>query len=258
MTKTDNTPTAYTAALVTGGARRLGRAMALGLAKRGINIAVHYSGSAAEAETTAEEIRAYGVKAVTLQANLLDAGQTKHLVQRACDGLDQNLNVLINSASIFKYDSLKSSTQETWDMNIDSNLRAPFVLTQEFARQAPKATRQDNGEMIANACIVNMIDQRVKKLTSEYMSYTIGKMGLWAFTQTSARALGPHIRVNGIGPGSTMQGAEQSDAQFMEHRLGSVLQRGANPEDIVRTMIFLLDSPAFTGQLLCIDGGQHL
>lgn len=258
MINIDTSSIPYSAALVTGGARRLGKAMALGLAKRGINIAVHYSGSVVEAEATAEEIRALGVKAVTLQANLLDADQTKNLVQRASDGLGQNLDVLINSASIFKYDSLKSSTQETWDMNIDSNLRAPFVLTQEFARQVPKATRQDNGEMIANACIVNMIDQRVKKLTSEYMSYTIGKMGLWAFTQTSARSLGPNIRVNGIGPGSTMQGAEQSDEQFLEHRLGSVLQRGANPEDIVRTMNFLLDSPAFTGQLLCIDGGQHL
>lgn len=258
MIEIDNTPTTYSAALITGSARRLGREMALGLAKRGINIAVHYSGSAVEAEVTAEEIRGYGVKAITLQANLLDPEQTKNLVQRANDGLGQNLDVLINSASIFKYDSLKNSTQETWDMNIDSNLRAPFVLTQEFARQVPKATRQDNGEMIANACIINMIDQRVKKLTSEYMSYTIGKMGLWAFTQTSARALGPNIRVNGIGPGSTMQGAEQSDEQFLEHRLGSVLQRGANPEDIVRTVNFLLDSPAFTGQLLCIDGGQHL
>jgi NAD(P)-dependent dehydrogenase (short-subunit alcohol dehydrogenase family) len=103
-----------------------------------------------------------------------------------------------------------------------------------------------------------MIDQRVRKLTKEYMTYTIGKMGLWAFTQTSARALGPHIRVNGIGPGSTLQGAEQSDAQFLEHRQGAPLQRGANAEDIVQAMNFLLDAPAFTGQLLCVDGGQHL
>ncbi len=248
----------YKAALVTGAAARLGRAMALGLAKRGIDIALHYNSNATEAEKTAAEIRSLGVNCATLQANLLDQEQTQNLVQRARDGLGQDLDVLINSASVFKYDSIKSATQTSWDMNIDSNLRAPFVLTQEFARQAPQATLDANGEKRANACIVNMIDQRVRKLTSEYMTYTIGKMGLWAFTQTSARALGPHIRVNGIGPGSTMQGAEQSDAQFEQHRQGSPLQRGANPEDIVQAMNFLLDAPAFTGQLLCIDGGQHL
>jgi NAD(P)-dependent dehydrogenase (short-subunit alcohol dehydrogenase family) len=243
---------------VTGAAARLGRAMAIGLAKRGANVALHYNSNVDEAEKTAAEIRALGVKCVTLQANLLDHDQTQNLVQRARDGLGQDLDVLINCASVFKYDSIKSATQTSWDMNIDSNLRAPFVLTQEFARQAPPATLQANGEKRANACIVNMIDQRVRKLTAEYMTYTIGKMGLWAFTQTSARALGPDVRVNGIGPGSTMQGAEQSDEQFLEHRQGSPLQRGANPEDIVQAMNFLLDAPAFTGQLLCIDGGQHL
>ena len=248
----------YTAALVTGAAARLGRAMALGLAKRGVDVALHYNSNATKADKTAEEIRALGVNCVTLQANLLDPDQTQNLVQRARDGLGKDLDVLINCASVFKYDSIKSATQTSWDMNIDSNLRAPFVLTQEFARQAPAATVEANGEKRANACIVNMIDQRVRKLTSEYMTYTIGKMGLWAFTQTSARALGPHVRVNGIGPGSTMQGAEQSDEQFEQHRQGSPLQRGANPEDIVQAMNFLLDAPAFTGQLLCIDGGQHL
>jgi NAD(P)-dependent dehydrogenase (short-subunit alcohol dehydrogenase family) len=248
----------YKAALVTGAAARLGRAMALGLAERGVDIALHYNSNIAEAEKTAQEIRSLGVKCVTLQADLLVYDQTHKLVQRAREGLGQDLDVLINCASVFKYDSIKSATQTSWDMNIDSNLRAPFVLTQEFARQVPPASVQANGEKRANACIVNMIDQRVRKLTAEYMTYTIGKMGLWAFTQTSARALGPNIRVNGIGPGSTMQGAEQSDEQFSQHRQGSPLQRGADPEDIVQAMNFLLDAPAFTGQLLCIDGGQHL
>jgi NAD(P)-dependent dehydrogenase (short-subunit alcohol dehydrogenase family) len=247
----------YQAALVTGAAARLGRAMALGLAKRGVNIALHYNSNAVEAANTAADIRALGVRCVTLQADLLDYNQTQNLVQRARDGLGQDLDVLINAASVFKYDSLKSASRKSWDMNVDSNLRAPFVLTQEFAKQAPPATRQADGEMRANACIINMIDQRVRKLTAEYMTYTIGKMGLWAFTQTSARALGPHIRVNGIGPGSTLQGAEQSNEQFTQHRLGSPLQRGANVEDIVQAMNFLLDAKAFTGQLLCIDGGQH-
>ena len=248
----------YSAALVTGAARRLGREMALGLARRGINIALHYHSNAEAAADTAEDIRALGVKCVTLKANLLDEDETQGLIARAREALGQDLDVLINSASVFKYDTIKSASKVSWDMNIDSNLRAPFILSQQFAEQAPAASRQSDGEMCANACIVNMIDQRVRKLTKEYMTYTIGKMGLWAFTQTSARALGPHVRVNGIGPGSTMQGAEQSDAQFREHRQGAPLQRGANPEDIVQAMNFLLDAHSFTGQLLCVDGGMHL
>ena len=254
----ENLRTSYSAALVTGAARRLGREMALGLARRGVDIALHYHSNAGEAEKTAVDIRAHGVKCVTLQANLLDEDETQGLVDRAREGLGRDLDVLINSASVFKYDSIKSASKTSWDMNLDSNLRAPFVLSQNFAAQAPTATQQADGEMSANACIINMIDQRVRKLTKEYMTYTIGKMGLWAFTQTSARALGPHVRVNGIGPGSTMQGAEQSDEQFREHRQGAPLQRGANPEDIVHAMNFLLDARTFTGQMLCIDGGMHL
>ncbi|MFK7876034.1 MAG: SDR family NAD(P)-dependent oxidoreductase, partial [Paracoccaceae bacterium] len=196
----------YCAALVTGAAARLGRAMALGLAARGIDIALHYNSNKNEAEKTAEDIRALGVTCVTLQANLLDHAQTDQLVDRARDGLGQDLDVLVNCASVFKYDTLKSASAESWDRNIDSNLRAPFVLTQHFAKQAPRATQQANGEMRANACVVNMIDQKVRKLTEHYVTYTLAKAGLWTFTQTSARALGPHIRVNGIGPGSTLQG----------------------------------------------------
>jgi NAD(P)-dependent dehydrogenase (short-subunit alcohol dehydrogenase family) len=248
----------YSAALVTGAARRLGREMALGLARRGINVALHYNSNDAEAEVTAQDIRALGVKCVTLQANLLDEAETQGLVARARAGLGQDLDVLINSASVFKFDTSDTASKASWDLHLDSNLRAPFVLSQQFAEQAPRAMTQPDGEQCAQACIVNMIDQRVRKLTKNYMTYTIGKMGLWAFTQTSARALGPHVRVNGIGPGSTMQGAEQSDEQFREHRQGAPLQRGANAEDIVQAMNFLLDARAFTGQLLCIDGGMHL
>lgn len=127
----------YSAALVTGAAARLGRAMALGLAKRGVDVALHYNSNATEADKSAADIRALGVNCVTLQANLLDPDQTQNLVQRARDGLGKDLDILINCASVFKYDSIKSATQTSWDMNIDSNLRAPFVLTQEFARQAP-------------------------------------------------------------------------------------------------------------------------
>jgi NAD(P)-dependent dehydrogenase (short-subunit alcohol dehydrogenase family) len=246
------------AALVTGGANRLGRAMAIGLAKRGYDVALHYAGSSEAAAETAAEIHALGVNATTLQADLTDEAQSSGLIAKAAQALGSPLSVLINNASIFEYDTLETATREGWDRHMESNLRAPFVLTQEFAAQAPKAVPDDRNEPVARACVINMIDQRVRKLTPEFMSYTIAKMGLWAFTQTAARALAPDIRVNAIGPGPTLQGARQSDQHFAHQRVNTVLKRGSNPQDIVAAMGFILDAPALTGQLLCIDGGQHL
>lgn len=244
-------------ALVTGGARRLGRAMALYLAGRGYDVAIHYASSADEAETAAAEGRALGVKAVTLRADILIEDEVRSLVPAAAKALGGPLTVLVNNASIFEYDNIRNGTRESWDRHIESNLRAPVALTQDFAAQAPKATTE-NGEALAHALVVNMLDQRVRKLTPEFMSYTIAKMGLWAFTQTAARALGPHIRVNAIGPGTTLKGAKQSEEQFHAQRAASILARGANAEDICAALGYLLDARAVTGQLICVDGGQHL
>lgn len=248
----------YKAALVTGAAVRLGRAMALGLARRGTAVAVHYAGSSEAADATVAELQAQGVMAEALQADLLDEAQMTGLVDRAADALGQPLDVLINNASIFEHDMIETATKESWDRHINSNLRAPFVLTQEFAAQVPDAPLDEAGEPLAQAAIINMVDQRVRKLTPEFMTYTIAKMGLWAFTQTSARALAPRIRVNAIGPGPTMQGHRQSAEHFAAQRAATVLKRGANPEAIVKAMDYFLDAPAVTGQLICVDGGQHL
>ncbi|MCW3780464.1 SDR family oxidoreductase [Defluviimonas salinarum] len=245
-------------ALVTGAAHRLGRAMALYLAGRGHDLAIHYASSAESAEALADEARALGVKAVPLRADLLIEAETRALVGRAAEALGGPLTVLVNNASIFEYDNIRTATRQSWDRHIESNLRAPVALTQDFAAQAPKALRDADGELRAQAMVINMLDQRVRKLTPEFMSYTIAKMGLWAFTQTAARALAPDIRVNAIGPGSTLQGAKQTEAQFRAQRAGSILARGANPEDICAALGYFLDAPAVTGQLLCADGGQHL
>jgi len=246
------------AALVTGAAKRLGRSMALELAKAGHDVAVHYAGSEAEAEATAADIRALGRKAVTLQADLLDDAQTEPLIAQAANGLEQPVTVLVNNASIFEYDNLATATRESWDRHIGSNLRAPFVLTQALAAQMPQAPMDENNEPQAKGLVVNMIDQRVRKLTPEFMTYTIAKMGLWAFTQTSAQALAPHIRVNAIGPGPTMQGARQSAEHFAKQRQSTILERGADPEGICAALRYLLDARSVTGQLICVDGGQHL
>lgn len=245
------------AALVTGGARRLGREMALYLAGRGHDVAIHYASSDVEAEAVAAEARALGVQAVTVQADLLDEAQTATLVVRAAAALGHPLTVLVNNASIFEYDTIHTATRTSWDRHIESNLRAPFVLTQAFAAQAPKAAHH-GGEPVARALVVNLIDQRVLKLTPELMTYTLAKMGLWALTRTAAQALAPDIRVNAIGPGPTLQGARQSAEHFARQRAATVLQRGADPEGICAALGYFLDAPAVTGQMLCVDGGQHL
>ncbi|MGI3185180.1 SDR family oxidoreductase [Nioella aestuarii] len=245
-------------ALVTGGAKRLGRAMALALAEAGHDVAIHYAGSTDEAETTVADIRALGRRAVALQADLLNEDQTQALFPRVVEALGQPVTVLVNNASVFEYDNIQSMTRTSWDRHIESNLRAPMVLTQALAAQMPPAEPDENGEPQARGLVVNMVDQRVQKLTPEFMSYTIAKMGLWAFTRTAAQALAPNVRVNAIGPGPTMQGARQSDSHFARQRKATVLSRGADAEGIVQALLYFLHARSVTGQLICVDGGQHL
>ena len=246
-------------ALVTGAGKRLGRAMALYLAERGHDIVVHYNSSADEAEAVAEECRALGRKAVTVQADLIVEDDMQGLVAAAAEAIGGPLTVLVNSASIFEHDTIRTATRDSWDRHLESNLRAPFVLTQTFAEQAPEPVIGGHwNEPTARALVVNMIDMRVRKLTPEFMTYTIAKMGLWAFTRTAAQALAPKVRVNAIGPGPTMQGARQSDTHFANQRAATIMNRGADPSDITHALGYFLDAPAVTGQLLCIDGGQHL
>lgn len=245
-------------ALVTGAGKRLGRAMALCLAREGHDVAVHYATSRDAAEAVADEIRELGQQAVALQADLLEEEQTHALLGRAVEGLGGPITVLVNNASIFEFDNLRTATRESWDRHIGSNLRAPFILTQALAAQIPDPLSDERGENLAQGLVVNMVDQRVRKLTPEFMTYTIAKMGLWAFTQTAAQALAPRIRVNAIAPGPTMIGARQTQEHFDRQRAATILKRGSNPEDITRALHYLLIAPAVTGQLLCVDGGQHL
>ena len=245
-------------ALVTGAGKRLGRAMALYLADRGFDLAVHYSASKPEAEEVGALIRSKGRRAVVLQADLLDEAATQRLIPEAMHALGGPVTCLINNASIFEYDSIASATRTSWDRHFESNLRAPFVLTQAMAAAIPDAAQDEAGEPLSQGLVINMIDQRVRKLTPEFMTYTLAKMGLWALTQTSAQALAPRVRVNAIGPGPTLQGARQSDRHFADQRAATILGRGANPADITAALGYFLDAPAVTGQLSCVDGGQHL
>lgn len=246
------------AALVTGAGDRLGRAMAVRLGALGYKVAVHYASSDAGAQETVRLIEVGGGQAVAMKADLLDMDAAEALVGQASEALGAPLTCLINNASIFEHDTIETATRDSWDRHMGSNLQAPFLLTQQFARQAPEAGIEENGEPRARANVINMLDQRVRKLTPEFMTYTLAKMGLWAFTQTAARALTPHVRVNGIGPGPTLRGGRQSEEHFAKQRASTISGRGSNPQDIVAAMDFILAAPALTGQLLCIDGGQHL
>ncbi|WP_170469211.1 SDR family oxidoreductase [Ruegeria arenilitoris] len=245
-------------ALVTGAGIRLGRAMALYLAQRGYDVAVHYATSEQPASETVAEVQALGGKAVALQADLLDEAQVQALLPRAAEALGGPITCLVNNASIFEYDNIHTATRQSWDRHLDSNLRAPFVLTQAMAEQGLKPDTDEAGEPVATGLIVNLVDMRVRKLTPEFITYTIAKMGLWALTRTAAQALTPAIRVNAIGPGPTMQGHRQSEEHFKTQRANTVLERGSNPSDITAALGYFLDAHAVTGQLLCVDGGQHL
>ncbi len=245
-------------ALVTGAAARLGRAMALHLAERGHDVAVHYATSDRAAATLVEEIRAIGRQAVALGADLLVESQVAPLIPRAAGALGGPVTLLVNNASIFEYDTITSATRASWDRHLESNLRAPFVLMQALAAQAPDPVPDATGEPVAQALIVNMIDQRVWKLTPEFMTYTIAKSALWTLTRTAAQALAPRVRVNAIGPGPTLRGARQTEGHFARQRAATVLERGADPADICAALSYLVDARAVTGQMIAVDGGQHL
>ena len=244
-------------ALVTGAARRIGRAMALDLAAQGHDVAVHYHGSAEAAEATVAGILALGRRAVALRADLLDEAEVQGLLPRAAEALGP-VTVLVNNASIFEHDTLASATREGWDRHLGSNLRAPFVLTQALAAQVPDPVEDAAGEPVAQGLVVNMIDQRVLKPTPEFMTYTIAKMALWAFTRTAAQGLAPRVRVNAIGPGPTLQGARQSPDHFARQRAATILGRGADAGGICEALRYFIGARAVTGQLICVDGGQHL
>ena len=234
--------------LVTGGAKRLGRAIVLDLARHGYDIALHYNSSEKEARATAADAGTAGVKVVLLKADLSRESETATLVDRAVAELGP-LTGLVNSASVFENDAWYSVSRESWDHHLETNLRAPFVLSQAFARQVPRD---------GVGAIVNIIDQRVLKPTPQFLSYSLSKAGLKWLTTTLAQALAPKVRVNAVGPGPTMINARQSQADFARQREATVLGRGAEPQDVCDAVRYLLEASAVTGQMIAVDGGQHL
>lgn len=235
-------------ALVTGAGKRIGRAIALMLGAGGWAVAVHYHRSREDAEGVVRDIVAAGGRAAAIAADLAQEAEVKTLMPRAIAALGP-LGCLVNNASVFENDLALSVTRPSWDRHLETNLRAPFVLMQEFARQLPAD---------AEGAIVNMLDERVWSITPYFVSYTVSKAALWALTQSMALALAPRIRVNGIGPGPTLPSPRQSEEQFRRQAEAMPLRRGTSPQEIAEAVRFILAAPAMTGQMIALDGGQHL
>ncbi len=235
-------------ALITGAAQRIGRAIALDLAAHGYAVAVHCNRSRDAAEAVAAEARALGVEAGVVAADLADEDAVAGLVAAAADAIGP-VGVLINNASTFERDDALGATRASWDLHMEVNLRAPFVLSQALAKALPEG---DAG------AIVNIVDQRVWNLNPHYMTYTLSKAGLWTLTQTLALALAPAIRVNAIGPGPVLKNVRQSDADFAAQYEALPLRRAVGPDEIARGVRFILDSASMTGHWLALDAGEHL
>lgn len=246
------TPPQTQNALVTGAPKRIGRAIALDLAQQGWGIAVHYNGSREEALDTVAEIEAAGGRAAAVRADLAREEETSGVIAEAAESIGP-LTCLVNNAARFERDSIETATRDTWDQHLEANLRAPFVLMQDFATQLRKEPDEN-----VSGCIINMIDERVWNLTPHFVSYTVSKAALWTLTQTMALALAPRIRVNAIGPGPALPSRRQDDQQFARQSRSTPLGRGTTPAEVCDAVRFILAAPAMTGQMIALDGGQHL
>ncbi len=248
MTSALQTMSVPRAALVTGGAVRLGRAIALGLARDGFAVAIHCRSSETEAERTAAACRALGVASAVLRADLGREDEVATLIARAEATLGP-IGVLVNNASVFERDEWDTATRDSWDAHLAPNLRAPFRLIQDFSRALPSD---------AEGVVINLLDQRVWSLTPHFVSYTVSKAGLWALTQSMALALAPRIRVNAIGPGPALPSPRQTDEQFARQCASVPLRRGTSPDEVAAAVRAFLALRSVTGQMIALDGGQHL
>lgn len=236
------------AALVTGGARRIGRTLAAVAAQAGYDVAIHVRAIDDHAEAAAADVRAQGRKAAIFSCDLRQEAATVALVGEAEAELGP-VTLLVNSASALEDDAFAGMNRASWDLHMETNLRAPLVLAQAFARRLP-ADRE--------GLIINILDQRVLDPSPEFFSYSLSKSALWDATRMLAKALAPRIRVNGIGPGPSLPSIYQDQAAFDAEVGSTLLKRPSSPDQIGAALRYLIDAEAVTGQMIAVDAGQHL
>jgi NAD(P)-dependent dehydrogenase (short-subunit alcohol dehydrogenase family) len=234
--------------LVTGGARRIGRAIALAFAQRGWDVAIHYGRSRNEAQATAREVAALGRRAVLLKADLADERAVAALLPQAIAALGR-LDCIVNNASRFEVDTAGSCSYASLDIHYRTNTAAPVILARELARHVAQG---------GQACVVNLLDQKLFNPNPDFFSYTLSKSALHAATTLLAQALAPRVRVVGVAPGITLASGEQSDAGFERAHTRTPLGRSSTPEDVAAAVLFAAESRALTGSTILVDGGQHL
>ena len=235
-------------ALVTGAAQRIGHALAVDLAAHGWGIGLHCHTSVDAAERLAAVLRGKGAQVAVLVADLADSAAVERLIPQCTAALGPP-TCLINNASMFAYDDVATLEPEIWDTQLAVNLKAPVFLAKAFAAALPAGT---------DGNVINIVDQRVWKPTPRFFSYAVSKSGLWSATRTLAQALAPRVRVNAIGPGPVLKSTHQSEEEFARQIEATILQRGTTPQEIAKAIRFILDAPAMTGQMIALDGGQHL
>jgi NAD(P)-dependent dehydrogenase (short-subunit alcohol dehydrogenase family) len=236
------------AALITGGARRIGRALVVAAADAGYDVAIHVRSVDDEAEAAAAEVRARGRKAAILVCDLRKEATTVALVGEAEAELGV-VRLLVNCASVFEEDAFADMNRASWDAHMETNLRAPLVLAQVFARRLPEGR---------DGLIVNLLDQRVLKPSPAFFSYSLSKAALWDATKILAQALAPRIRVNGIGPGPTLPSVHQDQAAFEAEAAATLLQHPVSLTEIAHALRYLIEATSVTGQMIAVDAGQHL
>ena len=235
-------------ALVTGGAKRIGKAIVEDLAANGFAVAIHANESLEEAQAIARALNGRGLTAAAVQCDLADGAATARLIAAAAEAVGP-LDLLVNNASLFKPDTVDAFDDALWDRHFAVHVKAPSILARDFLRQLPEGV---------SGSIVNLIDQRVWNPTPRYYSYTLSKSALWMATRTMAQSFAPRVRVNAIGPGPSLPNERQDDADFQAQVEGLILRRGPALAEFGRTVRFLFDTPSITGQMIALDGGQHL
>ena len=234
--------------LITGGSTRIGKEIALHFAKRGWNIIIHYFKSSSEARILKKIIEKNKVKAILIKADLKNRKQVENIFSLAKKELGK-IDCLVNNAALFEKDDILNFTSKNWNDHLNINLLAPAILIKNFAKQAPKKTSSN---------IINIIDQRVFKLTPIFMSYTLSKSALYTLTKTMAMRLGPNIKVNGIAPGPTIKSKRQSTKHFNKQARSTLLKKPVGLKDICDTVEFLINNNSITGQVIAVDSGQNL